>query len=47
LNAYGFDSQTSNSLCFGTFTFYPFSRNRIWSKSTVTDHGFRVLDDDP
>ncbi|WYZ36481.1 hypothetical protein EsH8_XV_000034 [Colletotrichum jinshuiense] len=47
LNAYGFDSQTQNSLCFATFTWAPFPGNRPQGTSTVTDHGFRVLDDDP
>lgn len=47
MEAYGFDSQTQNSLCFATFTYYPWAGNRPAATSTVTDHGFRVLDDDP
>jgi hypothetical protein len=47
LNAYGFDSQTPGSLCFATFTYAPFGGNRLQGTSTVTDHGFRVLDNDP
>ncbi len=45
LAAYGFDSQTANSLCFASYT-YTGADNKV-SNTMVQDHGFRALDDDP
>ncbi|KAJ6037676.1 Glycoside hydrolase superfamily [Penicillium canescens] len=45
IDAYGFDEQTVNSLCWATYTYT--DQPGVISTSTVTDHGFRVLDDDP
>ncbi|OKL55832.1 hypothetical protein UA08_08920 [Talaromyces atroroseus] len=42
---YGFDSQTVGSECWATATFNDPSGNPV--VSTVTDHGFRVLNGDP
>ncbi|KAK4033108.1 hypothetical protein C8A01DRAFT_40430 [Parachaetomium inaequale] len=45
INAFGFDSQTPNSLCFASYT-YTEAPGTI-RNTMITDHGFRVLDDDP
>ncbi|OJJ66497.1 hypothetical protein ASPBRDRAFT_59613 [Aspergillus brasiliensis CBS 101740] len=45
VTAYGFDSQTANSLCFASYT-YTDGQGKI-QNTMVPDHGFRVLDDDP
>jgi hypothetical protein len=42
--AYGFEPMTAGSLCFATYTF---SSNKQNWQSTVIDHGFRALNDDP
>lgn len=45
VSAYGFDSQTANSLCFASYT-YTDGSGTI-QNTMVPDHGFRALDDDP
>lgn len=45
LTAYGFDSQTANSLCFASYT-YTDSNNQL-QNTMVADHGFRALNNDP
>uniref|UniRef100_A0A093XDC7 chitinase n=1 Tax=Talaromyces marneffei PM1 TaxID=1077442 RepID=A0A093XDC7_TALMA len=45
VTAYGFDSQTANSLCFASYT-YTDSNNQI-QNTMVADHGFRALNNDP
>ncbi|GFF22195.1 hypothetical protein IFM61606_08328, partial [Aspergillus udagawae] len=45
IDAYGFDEQTANSLCWATYTYT--AQPGTISTSTPVDHGFRVLDDDP
>ncbi|KAK4870248.1 hypothetical protein LT330_005302 [Penicillium expansum] len=45
IDAYGFDEQTVNSLCWATYTYT--AQPGVILTSTVADHGFRVLDDDP
>ncbi|KAJ2969652.1 hypothetical protein NUW58_g9936 [Xylaria curta] len=45
ISAYGFDSQTSNSLCFASYTYT--DGNNARQTTMVADHGFRALDDDP
>ncbi|KAJ5970687.1 class V chitinase [Penicillium vulpinum] len=45
VTAYGFDSQTANSLCFASYTYTDGNGNI--HNTMVPDHGFRVLDDDP
>ncbi|KFZ18962.1 hypothetical protein V501_00864 [Pseudogymnoascus sp. VKM F-4519 (FW-2642)] len=46
IDAYGFDEQTANSLCWATYTYTDQPPGTI-ATSTPVDHGFRVLDDDP
>ncbi|KFY85211.1 hypothetical protein V498_07750 [Pseudogymnoascus sp. VKM F-4517 (FW-2822)] len=46
IDAYGFDEQTANSLCWATYTYTDQLPGTI-ATSTPVDHGFRVLDDDP
>lgn len=46
LSAYGFDSQTSNSLCFASFT-YTVGSPGTRTNTMIEDHGFRVHDNDP
>jgi hypothetical protein len=45
VSAYGFDSQTANSLCFASYTYTDGNGNI--QNTMVPDHGFRVLNDDP
>lgn len=45
LDAYGFNSQTPGSECFASHSFT--EQNGNVDNTMVTDHGFRVLDDDP
>jgi hypothetical protein len=45
LNAYGFDSQTPGAECFASYS-YTLQGGNV-DNTMVTDHGFRVLDDDP
>ncbi|KAI0535145.1 hypothetical protein GGR58DRAFT_480334 [Xylaria digitata] len=45
ISAYGFDSQTSSSLCFASYTYTDVNNAR--QSTMVADHGFRVLNDDP
>ncbi|KAJ5986725.1 CAZyme family GH18 [Penicillium sp. IBT 35674x] len=45
IDAYGFDDQTADSSCWATCTYI--GSPGVTSTSTVVDHGFRVLDDDP
>ncbi|KAJ5921194.1 CAZyme family GH18 [Penicillium verhagenii] len=45
IDAYGFDDQTAGSSCWATYTYT--DSPGVISTSTVVDHGFRVLDDDP
>ncbi|KAI2629291.1 putative class V chitinase [Hypomontagnella submonticulosa] len=45
ISAYGFDSQTSNSLCFASYTYT--DANDARQNTMVADHGFRALNDDP
>ncbi|ORY13819.1 hypothetical protein BCR34DRAFT_662986 [Clohesyomyces aquaticus] len=42
--AYGFEPQTASSICFAT---YEFQSNKQKLLSTIYDHGFRVLNNDP
>lgn len=44
LDAFGFDSQTSNSECFASFSY---TLPGSVETTMIVDHGFRVLDDDP
>ncbi|KAL7621624.1 hypothetical protein AAE478_008950 [Parahypoxylon ruwenzoriense] len=45
ISAYGFDSQTLNSLCFASYSYTGADNKR--SSTMVADHGFRALNDDP
>ncbi|KAK1699992.1 hypothetical protein BDP55DRAFT_213442 [Colletotrichum godetiae] len=45
IDAFGFDLQTPGSLCFASYT-YTRVAGAI-ENTMITDHGFRVLDDDP
>ncbi|KAJ6018170.1 class V chitinase [Penicillium sp. IBT 35674x] len=45
ISAFGFDSQTANSLCFASYT-YTDGNNNV-QNTMVPDHGFRGLDSDP
>ncbi|BDD62703.1 hypothetical protein MAP00_007663 [Monascus purpureus] len=45
IDAYGFDSQTPNSLCFASFT--STKAPGTITNTMTTDRGSRVLDDDP
>ncbi|ETS77353.1 hypothetical protein PFICI_11227 [Pestalotiopsis fici W106-1] len=45
ISAYGFDSQTPDSLCFASYTYTDAKGAK--QNTMVPDHGFRALDDDP